>query len=119
VLVGALGLTMLGIYTINRSVLEVFLMLGFGVVGYFMLRYGYSVAGASLAAVLGAGMEQNLRSGLLLQDNSVWQFVSRPWTATILLLAFAFLTYGTLTTIKTARKAAEARRMAAEAARLG
>ncbi len=109
VLVGALGLTMLGIYTINRSVLEVFLMLGFGVVGYFMLRYGYSVAGASLAAVLGAGMENNLRSGLLLQDNSVWQFVSRPWTAGILLLALAFLAYGTVTTVRTARRAAAAR----------
>jgi putative tricarboxylic transport membrane protein len=116
VLVGALGLTMLGIFTINRSVLEVFLMLGFGVVGYFMLRYGYSVAGASLAAVLGAGMENNLRSGLLLQDNSVWQFVSRPWTGGVLLLSLAFLTYGTVTTVKTARKAAEARRQAARAA---
>ena len=85
VLVGALGLTMVGTYTINRSVLEVLLMLGFGVVGYFMLRYGYSVAGASLAAVLGAGMEHNLRSGLLLEDNSIVTFVSRPWTAGILL----------------------------------
>lgn len=117
VLVGALGLTMLGIYTINRSVLEVFLMLGFGVVGYSMLRYGYSVAGASLAAVLGAGMENNLRSGLLLQDNSIVQFVTRPWTAGILLIALAFLAFGTWSSIKTARQAAAARRMVMQSRR--
>ena len=117
VLVGALGLTMVGTYTINRSVLEVLLMLGFGVVGYFMLRYGYSVAGASLAAVLGAGMEHNLRSGLLLEDSSIVTFVSRPWTAAILLLAFGFLAFGTRSSIQSARRAAAARREATRGGR--
>jgi TctA family transporter len=61
-------------------------------------------------------MENNLRSGLLLQDNSIWQFVSRPWTSAILVLAFAFLAYGTATTVKTARRAAAARQEAARQA---
>ena len=107
---------MVGTYTINRSVLEVLLMLGFGVVGYFM-RYGYSVAGASLAAVLGAGMEHNLRSGLLLEDNSIVTFVSRPWTAGILLFAFGFLAFGTRSSIRSARRAAAARREATRGGR--
>src|SRR5690606_6116583 len=74
VLVGALGLTMMGVYTVDRSVFDVFLLIFFGVIGYFMLRYGYSAAGAAIAAVLGAGLETNLRAGLLLKGGSVWEF---------------------------------------------
>ncbi len=112
VLVGALILTMLGTYTLDRSVFDVGLLLLFGVIGYVMLRYGYSVAGAALAAVLGAGLENNLRSGLLLEDGSLAAFFGRPWTAGIMVVALALLAYGTWVTIRQARAAARAKRAA-------
>lgn len=119
VLVGALLLTMIGTYTLDRSTFDVVLLLIFGVVGYFMLRYGYSVAGASLAAVLGPGLENNLRSGLLLMDKDIIAFVSRPWTAGILLVSFALLAYGTYGTIKLARASGRAKRAALDAHKAG
>ena len=74
VLIGALGITMLGAYAAERSTFHVLLLVIFGIVGYFMIRYGYSTAGAAIGFVLGAGLETNLRSGLLLFGD-VWHFV--------------------------------------------
>jgi putative tricarboxylic transport membrane protein len=100
----AFVVTHVGIYSLRRSVFDVFLMLFFGVVGYFMLRYGFSTAAAAIALVLGAGFESNLRQGLLLMDSDLWAFVSRPWTATFLAVSLLLLVYGSYTTVKNLRQ---------------
>ena len=110
VLIGALGLCMIGTFSMNTSIWDVFLMILFGGVGYFMSRYGYPVAAASISLVLGRGFEAYLRRGLLLEDNSIWGFVSRPYTAIILLLSLALLVYGTWGTIKLLKRASIARK---------
>jgi putative tricarboxylic transport membrane protein len=117
VLGAALTLCMLGIFTINRSVFDVFLMLIFGIVGYFMLRYGYSTAGFSIATVLGHGFEAHFRRGLLLVDGDWLAFVTRPWVALILGISFALLIYGSIGTIRLARRTAAYRREALAAHR--
>jgi len=81
------------------------------------LRYGYSVAGASVAVILGPGLEAYLRRGLLLSKESWLIFLSRPWTVTILVVAIAFLIYATVGTIMLARGAAAVRRKGLEARR--
>jgi putative tricarboxylic transport membrane protein len=114
ILIGALTLAMIGVFSINRSVFDVFVMLFFGVIGYFMLRYGYPPAGASIAMILGAGLETNLRAGLLLKGGSVIDFVTRPWTAGILSIALFLLLFGAWSTVKLLRKERMARAMALE-----
>jgi putative tricarboxylic transport membrane protein len=115
VLVGALLLTMVGTYSIDRSSFDVFLLILFGVIGYFMLRYGYSTAGAAIAVVLGEGLETNLRAGLLLMEGDVGAFLSRPWTATILIFAIILLVYGTVNTLRLSKREARQRAIALEA----
>lgn len=112
VLVGALAMTMVGVFAIDRSVFDVFLLIVFGVIGYFMLRYGYSTAGAAIAVVLGAGLETNLRAGLLLMQGDVWAFVSRPLTAIVLGISIVLLIFGAYGTIKEARRESKLRRSA-------
>jgi putative tricarboxylic transport membrane protein len=68
--------------------------LGFGVVGYFMLRYGYPTAAAALGVFLGKEFERSLRIGLNMNDNSFAVFLSRPITLTIILVALAILVWG-------------------------
>ena len=111
ILVGSVALCLIGVYTLNNSIFSVFMLVFFGLVGYFMRRYGYSVAGAAIAVVLGAELEANLRRGSMIVDNW-WQFVSRPWTAIVLAVAFGFLIYGTVGTIKLTRRAAAIRKKA-------
>ena len=87
-------------------------MIVFGAIGYFMLRYGYSTAGAAIALILGTGLETNLRMGLVLCNRSWWTFVTRPWTAVILIMAFGILVNGAIGSVRLARKAAALRRKA-------
>ena len=114
ILVSALGLCIIGVWTINGSTFDVFVMLFFGVIGYFMMRYGYPVAAASITVVLGRGCEAYLRRGLVIADGSWWAFLSRPWTALILCISIALLIYGTIGTIRLARKAAEIKKQRVE-----
>lgn len=117
ILIGCVALTLIGVFTLKTSTFDVFVMILFGLIGYYMRRYGYSVAGASVAVILGPGLEAYLRRGLLLSKESWLVFFSRPWTVAILVVAMAFLIYATVGTIKLARGAAAVRRQAVEARR--
>lgn len=96
----AIMMTLVGVYAFRRSSFDVFVMIAFGVVGYFMIRHGYPVIATAVALVLGPGFEEQLRAGLLLMDNDVWRFVSRPWTAVFLTLGVLLLVYGVRTSIR-------------------
>jgi len=112
ILIGCVAITLIGVFSINNSTLDVFVLCLFGLIGYFMRRYGYPVAGATIAVILGNGFETQLRTGLLLCNRSWLTFVTRPWTAIVLAVAFGFLIYGTMGSIKLARRAAAVRKQA-------
>ena len=94
VIVLCLAVVMLGVFALSRQIFDVMVCLGCGVIGYFMMRYGYSVAAAALAAILSAEFERTLRQGLNLFDNDIFLFLSRPITATVLLISTAILALG-------------------------
>lgn len=118
VLICALALTIVGVYSLRQSLFDVSVMLVCGFVGYFMLRYGYSPAAAAIAVVLGGGVERSLRTGLNLTRNDLVDFVTRPITATFLLIALAILSYAIWGMIRQSRldRAREAREGTGEAA---
>lgn len=113
----ALAVTLVGVFSLNRSLFDVGLMLVFGLVGYFMLRYGYSTAAAAIAVVLGGGLESGLRQGLVLTGGSLSDFVLRPITGTVLLIALAFLVFSSVQTYRLGRKAAPAESLEESASR--
>lgn len=63
-----------GVYTINFSVVDFYLLLIFGFVGYFMRRYKIPLAPMILAVVLGSSMENSFRQSLMLSDGSLGIF---------------------------------------------
>jgi putative tricarboxylic transport membrane protein len=73
------------------AVLDIFLVLGFGVVGYFMKKHKYPAAPLLLALVLGDLMEQALRRSLALSDGDWTVFFTRPISLVILVIAAIFL----------------------------
>ena len=64
-------MTVIGIYSIHNSFFEVWLMLGFGVLGYAMERLSIPTPPAVLAVILGPMAESALRRSLLISGNDV------------------------------------------------
>ena len=84
-------LCVIGVYFYNFQFFDVGVMLGFGILGYFMRIYNYPLAPLILAVVLGPLLETNLRQSLLLSANSVDIFYTRPITVTLLALTVLVL----------------------------
>jgi putative tricarboxylic transport membrane protein len=72
-------------------VFDVYVMIGFGVIGYFMRKFGYEPAPLVLAFVLGPLLENNLRKSLILSQGNLMTFIERPISAACLLLAVVLL----------------------------
>ena len=82
---GVLLLSLVGTYTIQRQIFDIWTMWLFGVVGYFMRKTGFPLAPLVIGFVLGPIIETNLRRSLiLLQGNSLSFLGSRPYTLLIL-----------------------------------
>ncbi len=109
VIVLALAMVTVGVYAINTRIVDVLVCFGAGIVGYFMLRYGYSTAAAALGVFLGREFERSLRIGLNMNDNSYIEFFSRPITLAILLVAVALLAVGSWRQRETRRRVRAAR----------
>ena len=100
VIIFALATVVIGVFSTNLRVFDVFVALAAGIVGYFMKGYGYSCAAAALGVILGDGLERNLRLGLNLVDGSFVRLLSRPITGSIVALALIVLGYGVYRMIK-------------------
>lgn len=66
---------------------QALIMLGFGVFGLFMRRLKYPITPLVLGFVLGPIVEIYLRRALLMSGDQIGTVVSRPMTATLLLVA--------------------------------
>ncbi|HEY4553773.1 MAG TPA: tripartite tricarboxylate transporter permease [Bacillaceae bacterium] len=71
-------LCLIGTYSLNNSLIETWILLIFGVIGFFMKLYGYSPAALVLALVLGPLAENTLRQSLIMSDQGVGIFLTRP-----------------------------------------
>jgi putative tricarboxylic transport membrane protein len=96
---------LIGVYSIGNNVFDLYVMIGFGVLGYLMRKFGYEPAPLVLAFVLGPLMENNLRKALILSDGSFAIFVERPISLVCLALALAILISPLLPMLRARRKA--------------
>ena len=82
-----------GAYTVHSSMFDVWLMLGFGVMGYVFKKLDYPLAPLVLALVLGDMAENAFRQSLLGSSGSMMVFVSNPLVASITALALLMLVW--------------------------
>jgi len=80
---------LIGAYSVNSVVFDLYVMIFFGVVGWVMRKFGYEGAPLILAYVLGPMLENALRQSLLISQGSFLIFFTRPISA--IALGFAFL----------------------------
>ena len=84
-----LGVSMVGIYTINSSIFQLCLLAVFGLVGYAMRKLDFPTAPLVLGLVLGDSMEKALRQSLMMSQGDL-SILFRPIPAVLLSIA-AFL----------------------------
>jgi len=77
----------IGAYSVNNSMFDVWMMVGFGLLGYAMKKAKYPIVPFILAMVLGNLLEKSLRQALVLSAGSLDVFYTRPITAGFLLIA--------------------------------
>ena len=88
-------LCVVGSYAISSRLFDVWVMLGFGVLGYVMRRAAFPIAPLVLGLVLGDLMEKGFRRGLVLSDGELLPFFTRPisaalWITIVVVIALRF-----------------------------
>lgn len=91
---------MIGTYSIRFQSFDVWVMLLFGVIGYFMRKLGYPVAPMVLASVLAQMLETSMGQALLISQGSPLIFFTRPISAVFMVLAFLSIGRGIWAQVK-------------------
>jgi putative tricarboxylic transport membrane protein len=82
---------LIGAYSLENNVADVFSMLIFGILGFLMKRFRYEGAPLILALVLGQKLETSLRRSLIMSHGDFSIFVSRPISLGFLVTAALLL----------------------------
>lgn len=89
-------LSVIGTYAIQNSVVDIFYMVGFGIIGYFMRLYGYATGPMVLGLILGPMLDANYRRAMQGAENQIIPFlegfVTNP-ISLLLTLAIVFLIF--------------------------
>ena len=83
------ALSVIGAYAFQGQLLDVWLALIFGVIGFFARRFGFSVAPIAVGLILGEMVETNLQLSLKMFDGAWWMILTQPLA--LMFLIFAFL----------------------------
>jgi putative tricarboxylic transport membrane protein len=82
-----LAFSILGVYAVNGSVVDVWIMLLMGMLGYVLRKLDFETAPIVLGVVLAPMIELALRQSLAMSDGHYGIFLQRPIAATLLVVA--------------------------------
>ncbi|AXC50649.1 tripartite tricarboxylate transporter permease [Paracoccus suum] len=77
----------LGTYTLSATLFDVWLLMGFGVMGYVFLKLDCEPAPLIMGLILGPLMEENFRRAMFLSRGEFSTFVTRPISLGLLVFA--------------------------------
>ncbi len=86
-----LSFCIVGAYGLDNTMLDVWVMLAFGVIGFFMERAGIPLGPFIIGFILAPLAEVNLRSGLSATAGDITPIFTRPLSLAFLILAIVFL----------------------------
>jgi putative tricarboxylic transport membrane protein len=84
-------LCVVGTYSTNLNIFDVWVMIVFGVLGYFLRKGDYELAPFILALILGPLFEQSLRQSLILSVKEPMIFLRHPISLTLLVISALLL----------------------------
>lgn len=96
----------IGVFSLNNSTFDVYLMALFGILGYVLSKLDCEPAPLLLGFILGPMMEEYLRRAMVLSRGDPMVFIERPISATMLALAVIGLVVVLLPSIRKKREEA-------------
>jgi putative tricarboxylic transport membrane protein len=84
-------LCLVGTFSVNNSILDIFILIGMGVVGYVLRKLDFDMAPLILAVVLGPTLEKTFRQSLFMARGDMWALIGRPAMAIMLSAGAAFI----------------------------
>lgn len=97
---GVMIFAMLGAFAIRNLMFDVWITLGFGIVGYFMKKLQFPVPPVILAMVLGYLIETNYRTALVASQGNYLIFVTDPVSLLFLILSLVSISIPVIRLIK-------------------
>jgi putative tricarboxylic transport membrane protein len=104
----------IGAYTVHNAMLDIWFMLGFGVVGYVFKKLDFPLAPLVLALVLGDKAEDSFRQAMLVSQGDVGIMWSNPLVGSITTLALTMLFWPLISKVLAMIKPKKADEFAAE-----
>lgn len=86
-----LSFCILGCYSVSNSMIDVWIMLAMGGIGYVLRKFSFDLAPVALGLVLGPMLELSLRQSLALSGGSYGIFLERPIAVVMLVLGLLLL----------------------------
>ena len=70
--------SVVGAYALEQSMVDVWIALAFGIIGFFMRRHGFSVVPMAIGLILGGMLETRLGQSMVMLDEQWWLMLTRP-----------------------------------------
>ena len=86
------ALCIIGSFALRNSMLDVWIMIIFGVIAFYMNRHNYPILPMILALILGKILEEQFRMSLIISLGDPFIFFKKPISLTLLLILGSFLT---------------------------
>lgn len=96
-------LCVLGSFAVNNRVFDVWVLLIFGLIGYWMKTNGFPLPPFILGIILGPMIEQNLLQAISI-DSNISLFITRPISGILVVLAVLSMAYGIYNNFKSNQK---------------
>jgi putative tricarboxylic transport membrane protein len=96
----------IGVFSLSNTSFDVYLMAGFGVLGYIFRKLDCEPAPMMLGFILGPMMEEYLRRAMLISKGSATVLVTRPISATLLAISAVALVIVLLPALRKKREEA-------------
>jgi len=87
-------MAVIGAYSVNNSMLDVYLVLLLGIIGYVLRKFDFQLAPLVIGLVLGSLIEKHLREGLFMSRGDISVFYRSPIAVAIWILVLIVMTLG-------------------------
>ena len=90
----------IGVYEVSHSIVDVWIMLIMGIIGYGLRKFGFDPAPLVLGLVIAPTLEMSLRQSLIMSNGNWAIFLQRPISLVLLVVCAALLALAALSLIR-------------------